>query len=437
MSVTDRSLINRIRLSVGEQLNQLAAEAEAAGRPPILGENRRMLARKLIGQELEAVDTEAMNQGRQVLSQEARDELTKSAIAELFELGRIQQYVDDPTNTDIAINGYDTVWLTKRNGQKVRAAPVADSDEHLIEIIQTAARRGRSEQRWDPGSPMLDLQLASGDRLNAIAWVSGRPAVSIRRHDFDIHRLKQLVSLGTIHEPLYHLLKAMVLARFNIIIAGGTGAGKTTLLRCLLNEVPPNERLVTVEDSLEIGLERFADLHPDHVDLEARNANVEGVGALSMDDLAINALRMNPGRLIVGEVRGDEALTLLLACTQGNDGAMCTVHADSSAGVFGRLQMYLAMTRERFEPEAANLMVSQGIDCIIHVAKLSDGTRSLTSVREVTGAEGETVLSNEIYGPGETGRAVAQYRFSETRMSRLEHAGFDRRWLDTPGKWYA
>jgi pilus assembly protein CpaF len=116
---------------------------------------------------------------------------------------------------------------------------------------------------------------------------------------------------------------------------------------------------------------------------------------------------------------------------------MCTVHADSSAGVFGRLQMYLAMTRERFEPEAANLMVSQGIDCIIHVAKLSDGTRSLTSVREVTGAEGETVLSNEIYGPGETGRAVAQYRFSETRMSRLEHAGFDRRWLDTPGKWYA
>ena len=433
----DRTQVNRVRLSVGEQLNQRAAEAEAAGRPPILGENRRMLARTLIGQELEALDTEAMNEGRQVLSSEARDDLTKSVIAELFELGRIQQYVDDPSNTDIAINGYDSVWLTKRNGQKVRAAPVADSDEHLIEIIQTAARRGRSEQRWDPSSPMLDLQLASGDRLNAIAWVSGRPSVSIRRHDFDIHRLKQLVSLGTIHEPLFHLLKAMVLARFNIIIAGGTGAGKTTLLRCLLNEVPPNERLVTVEDSLEIGLERFADLHPDHVDLEARNANVEGVGALSMDDLAINALRMNPGRLIVGEVRGDEALTLLLACTQGNDGAMCTVHADSSAGVFGRLQMYLAMTRERFEPEAANLMVAQGIDCIIHVAKLRDGTRCLTSVREVTGADGEMVLSNEIYGPGKTGRAEARFRFSEDRMVRLEEAGFDRRWLDTTGKWYA
>lgn len=434
--IVDRTMVNRLRSAVGEELNRQAAEAEAAGRPAILGENRRMLARKLIAEELQGLDTDAMNSGGAVLSEEQRTELTKAVIAELFELGRIQQYVDDPTNTDIAINGHDSVWLTKRTGQKVKVGSVADSDEHLIEMIQTAARRGRSEQRWDPSSPMLDLQLASGDRLNAIAWVSGRPSISIRRHDFDIHRLKQLVSLGTVSEPLYHLLKAMVLARFNVIVAGGTGAGKTTLLRCLLNEVPPSERLVTVEDSLEIGLERFSDLHPDYVDLEARHANVEGVGELSMNDLAINALRMNPGRLIVGEVRGDEALTLLLACTQGNDGAMCTVHADSSAGVFGRLQMYLAMTRERFEPEAANLMVSQAIDCILHVAKLPDGTRAVTSLREVTGAEGDIVSSNEIYGPDVTGRAEARFRFSDDRLERLERAGFDRRWLDTPGKWY-
>ena len=436
MSLADRAQVNRVRRAVGEQLNQQAAEAEAAGRPPVLGENRRMLARKLIGEQLEAMDTEAMNSGGVLLSQEVRAELARSVIAELFELGRIQQYVDDPSNTDIAINGHDAVWLTKRDGRKVQADPVADNDEHLIEIIQTAARRGRSEQRWDPSSPVLDLQLASGDRLNAIAWVSGRPSVSIRRHDFDIHRLKQLVSLGTINEPLYHLLKAMVLARFNMIIAGGTGAGKTTMLRCLLNEVPSAERLVTVEDSLEIGLERFAHLHPDHVDLEARHANVEGVGELSMDDLAINALRMNPGRLIVGEVRGDEALTLLLACTQGNDGAMSTVHADSSAGVFGRLQMYLAMTRERFEPEAANLLVAQGIDCILHVARLADGTRCVTSVREITGADGETVMSNEIYGPDDSGRAAPRFKFSEARIRRLERAGYDRRWLDTVGRWY-
>lgn len=432
----DRSVVNEVRQLVGEALNQRAAEAEAGGRRPISGQDRRMLARKMIAEELQRLDTEAINAGRAVLTEDARDDLAQSVIAELFELGRIQQYIDDPANTDIVINGHETVWLTKRSGRKVAAGPIADDDDHLIEMIQTAARRGRSEQRWDPSSPMLDLQLASGDRLNAIAWVSGRPSVSIRRHDFEIHRLKQLVGYGTINEPLFHLLKAMVLARFNIVVAGGTGAGKTTLLRCLLNEVPANERLVTVEDSLEIGLERFGDLHPDHVDLEARSANVEGQGALTMNDLAINALRMNPGRLIVGEVRGDEALTLLLACTQGNDGAMCTVHADSSAGVFGRLQMYLAMTRERFEPQAANLMVAQGVDCILHIAKLSDGTRALTSVREVTGADGDVVVSNEIYGPDEDGRAVPSFRFSEARLSRLERAGYDRRWLDTPGRWH-
>lgn len=435
-SPIDRALIDEVRRTVGEQLNEQAARAEAQGRPVIVGEDRRMLARKLIGEALQRHDAEAINRGGPVLDESDREAIIRSVIAELFELGRIQQYIDDASNTDIAINGYDNVWLTKRDGRKIRGTPVADSDQHLIEIVQTAARRGRSEQRWDPSQPMLDLQLASGDRLNAIAWVSGRPSISIRRHDFEIHRLKQLVSLGTISEPLYHLLKAMVMARFNLIVAGGTGAGKTTLLRCLLNEVPPEERLVTVEDSLEIGLERFADLHPDHVDMEARQANVEGVGALSMNDLAINALRMNPGRLIVGEVRGDEALTLLLACTQGNDGAMCTVHADSSSGVFGRLQMYLAMTRERFEPDAANLMVAQAIDCIVHVAKLPDGTRALTSVREVTGADGETMASNEIYGPDASGRAAPRFRLSEERMVRLDRAGFDRRWLDTLGQWH-
>ncbi len=171
----DRSLVDRLRRTVGEQLNDRAAEADAAGRPPIVGDDRRMLARKLIAQELQHHDAEAINRGVSVLDEGDREELVRSVIAELFELGRIQQYVDDPSNTDIAINGHDQVWLTKRDGRKVRAAPVADSDQHLIEVIQTAARRGRSEQRWDPSSPMLDLQLASGDRLNAIAWVSGRP----------------------------------------------------------------------------------------------------------------------------------------------------------------------------------------------------------------------------------------------------------------------
>ena len=227
----------------------------------------------------------------------------------------------------------------------------------------------------------------------------------------------------------------MVAARFNIIVAGGTGAGKTTFTRCLINEVPADERLITVEDSLELGINRFANLHPDHVDLEARPANIEGVGAMTMNDLAINALRMNPDRLIVGEVRGDEALTLLLACTQGNDGSICTLHADSSEGVFGRLQMYLAMTRERFEPKAANLMISQAIDAVVHIAKIGPDQRVVTSIREIAGADGDMVVSNEIYGPDPSGRAEPRFPFSAERLARLEDAGFDRHLLTRSGDW--
>ena len=432
---TDRQVVEQLRRSVGERLTRSIADTEVSGGVAIEGENRRMLAHKLIAEEIQHLDAQAMNAGDNPIADAERDELTRSIIDELFALGRIQQYIDDPDISDIVINGFDNVWLTKRTGLKVQGEPVADSDDHLIELIQTAARRGRSEHRWDPASPRLDLQLPSGDRLNAIAWVSGRPSISIRRHDFDIGRLKQLIDLGTINEPLFHLLKAMVLARFNIIIAGGTGAGKTTFMRCLINEIPPEERLITVEDSLELGLDRFAHLHPDHVDLEARPANVEGVGELGMNELAINALRMNPDRLIVGEVRGQEALTLLLACTQGNDGALCTVHADSSEGVFGRLQMYLAMTRERFEPVAANLLVSQGVDAIVHLARLDDNRRVVTSVREVTEADRDLVVSNEIYGPDENGRAAPRYGFSAARLDRLVATGFDRRWLSEHGAW--
>ncbi len=430
-----RPVTKKVRRAVGERLTEVVAQAELDEGRSITGENRRMLARKLIGDQLQQHDADLVRKGHQPLADSERENITRSILDELFALGRVQQYIDDPQISDIVINGWDTVWLTYRTGLKVQGEPVADSDEHLIELVQTAARRGRSEHRWDPASPRLDLQLPSGDRLNAVAWVSGRPSISIRRHDFDIHRLKQLVDLGTIQEPLMHLLRAMVLARFNIIIAGGTGAGKTTFMRCLINEIPPEERLVTVEDSLELGIDRFAHLHPDHVDLEARTANVEGVGELGMNELAINALRMNPDRLIVGEVRGNEALTLLLACTQGNDGAMCTIHADSSEGVFGRLQMYLAMTRERFEPAAANLLVSQGIDVVVHIAQLSNHQRVVTSVREIVGSEGEVVSSNEIYGPGSTGRAEPRYGFTASRLARLEEVGFDKRWLATPGEW--
>jgi Flp pilus assembly CpaF family ATPase len=220
----------------------------------------------------------------------------------------------------------------------------------------------------------------------------------------------------------------MVWARCNVIVAGGTGAGKTTLLRCLINEIPADERLVTVEDTAEIGLERFAAAHPDYVDLEARTANIEGSGEFPMHRLARAALRMSPDRVIVGEVRGAEVLQMMLAMSQGNDGSMCTVHADSSHGVFARLAMYMAMTPESFSIEVTNLMIANAVDFVVHLGRLGDGTRAVTSVREVTGAEGVLVSSNEVYAPDHTRRAVPQFPISEARLAHLEAAGFDTAW---------
>ena len=224
----------------------------------------------------------------------------------------------------------------------------------------------------------------------------------------------------------------MVAARFNVIVAGGTGAGKTTLLRCLLNEVGSDERIITVEDSLEIGLEHFAELHPNRVDLEARDANLEGVGEFPMHRLVRSGLRMQPDRVIVGEVRGAEALPMMLAMSQGNDGSMCTIHADSSVGVFGRLQMYMAMTPERFDVEVTNLMIANAVHFVVHLNRLDTNERVVTSIREVTGADGATVASNEIYAPDDTGRAMPRFAPSDATRHRLERFGFDQRWLQLP-----
>ena len=426
----DSATVNRLHAAVGEALDDRDSSDEVDGNQALTHADRRQFARQLIVTQLAALDAQNLSDGRPPLEDRQSKALTVAVMNRLFGLGRLQVYVDDTQWTDIHANGCDQVWLVRNDGTVVQGDPIADSDSELIELIQTQARRGRSEQRWDPASPELDMRLPSGDRLHAIAWVSGRPSVSIRRHNFDIANLKQLIGMGTISESLYHLLHAMVAARFNVIVAGGTGAGKTTLLRCLLNEVPADERIITVEDSLEIGLEHFADLHPNQVDLEAREANLEGVGEFPMHRLVRSGLRMQPDRVIVGEVRGAEALPMMLAMSQGNDGSMCTIHADSSLGVFTRLQMYMAMTPERFDVEVTNLMIANAVHFVVHLARLDTNERVITSVREITGADGPMVTSNEVYAPDETGRAVPRFGFSDSKAKRLQRYGFDTAWLD-------
>lgn len=427
-------VVHEVHARVGDALTDRHAADSDAGRPRMRVEDERALSRKLIGDELSRLASSALERGEQPLDEAQEAEVAIAVFDRLHGLGRLQPLLDDPEIRDIHISGHARVWLELRDGRKVRGAAVADSDGELIELVATAARRlGRSERRWDNARPELNMQLPNGDRLHALMAVSGRPVVTIRRHDFSISRLDELVDRGTVDSTMGEFLRAAVRSKQNLIVAGGTGTGKTTMLRCLINEIEAGERLITIEDSLELGLEHFEDLHPDYESLEAREANTEGVGAFSLSDLVRAGLRMDPQRVIVGEVRGAEVLPMLLAMSQGNDGSMCSIHADSSKGVFGRLAMYAAMTRERLTPEVTNLLVAQAVDLIVHLGWVG-GHRRITSVREVTGLiEGGQIASNELWTAGPDGGAVPNVPPSDATAAALAGAGFDPRQLGRIG----
>ena len=432
-----KDLIKRVESYVGDQLGVRDQEDEIAGRPKMDGGTRRQFAQSLAQREANSISTEMMQRGLSAPSAEEEQQIVRAALDSLFGLGRLQQYIDDPRWADIYVNGHDTVFLVTADGQKFEGEPVADSDEDLIAMIKAAGRRGTlSERMWDFANPTLDLNLPDGSRLNAVGWVVTRPSISIRRHNYAINDLKQLVG-PTLSHSLFEFCKAAMRSRMNILVAAGTGVGKTTFLRCLINEIPPEERLVTIEDSLELALSKFPHLHPDLLETEAREANMEGEGAIPMETLVRNTLRMKPDRVIVGEIRGAEVLPMLLAMSQGNDGSLSTIHADSSAQVFDRLRLYMSMTEQGFEASQTNMLVANSIDFIIQLRKLDDGkTRVIESIREVRGATEQNVESNEIYAPNDIGRAVPASAMSDERMAKLTAAGFDHR-LHTPqgGVW--
>jgi len=227
-----------------------------------------------------------------------------------------------------------------------------------------------------------------------------------------------------------------MLARRSCIICGGVGAGKTTLLRAMAADIPPHERLITIEDSLELGLDRFPDLHPDVVALEAREPNLEGEGGVSLAELVRWALRMSPDRVIVGEARGEEVLALLNAMSQGNDGSMATLHASSSKGAFSKLATYAIQAPERLPLEATNLLVANAVDFVIHLAQIGN-QRVVASVREVVDAEGPMVISNEVFRPGPDGRAVPGAPFRSETLEQLVAVGFESDLLERSDGWWS
>jgi len=442
MTVTDKSLVRTFRREVADELTERLRTDEIADRPRMSPADQRQFGRQLINRRLERYAKEQLEEGREPLPFDEETTLAQAIHDALFGLGALQRLLDDPSIENIDANGHADVWVTRADGSKHRAPPIADSDDELIDTLRmTAARVGLTERRFDNGSPSLNLQLPDGSRLFAVMAVTSRPCVAIRRHRFPKVFLDDLVGLASIDLALREFLSAAVKARKSFIICGGVDAGKTTLLRAMLNEVGPEERIVTIEDNLELGLDRYPDLHPDVVALEGREENVEGEGEIDLATLVRWGLRMNPDRVIVGEVRGHEVIPMLNAMSQGNDGSMCTVHANSSLGAFGKLAMYAIQAPERLNLEATNLMVANAINFVVHIGTSAGGgeggmRRYVTSVREIVGAEGPLVMSNEVFFPGPDKRAVPGSPLRDQTQADLAAVGFDYRVLLRPDGWW-
>ncbi|MBU8857780.1 MULTISPECIES: ATPase, T2SS/T4P/T4SS family [unclassified Micromonospora] len=368
---------------------------------------RRAVIAGYIAEELLAYAGEIITAGRTPLSRHVEAALARAVRDSFLGLGGLQPLLDDERVEDIFANGCDNVWIRTTDGQVSRVPPVAATDDELVDLVRTAAARsGQEERRFDRGSPGLSLRLPGGQRLFAVMAVSKRPSVSIRRNVLRQVTLDDLVARGELTPGLRDLIQAMVRARKNLVICGGTGAGKTTLLRAAAAAISPSERIVTVEDAFELGLDEDTDAHPNTTALQQREPNLEGAGGIDMATMVTWGLRMRPDRVIVGESRGAEAVPMLLAMSQGNDGSMCTVHASSSKQALTRLAMYVMQAPEKLGFDAANVLIGQAVDFVLHLDVATDGTRVLSSVRQVLETDGTQVPSNEIYRPGPDRRAV-------------------------------
>lgn len=424
----DQRLVRQLREEVAEVLSRQRREDAANGVAPMTAEDERQYARAVVIRVLDSYARDEVRAGRTPPTQEEELQLAEGVHAALFGVGRLQPLLDDPEVENIDINGCDRVFIGYADGREEMAAPVAESDDELIELVQTlGAYSGLTSRSFDTANPQLDIRLPDGSRLSAVMGVCQRPSLSIRRARLSRVSLDMLVGYGTMSPDLAAMLSAAVRARKNIMIAGATNAGKTTMLRALANEIEPSERLVTVERALELGLGEFADLHPNVVAFEERLPNAEGVGSIGMADLVRRSLRMNPSRVIVGEVLGDEIVTMLNAMSQGNDGSLSTIHANSSSEVFNRICTYAIQSVERLPSEATMMLIGGAIDFVVFLERINtfaDGgrlRRTVTSVREVNGVDGR-VLSSEVYALGRDG--VALPAASISCADELEAVGY-------------
>jgi pilus assembly protein CpaF len=324
-------------------------------------------------------------------NQVEREQLQSDLLDEVFGLGPLEPLLRDLTISDILVNNKNDVFIERAGLLEKRNISFRD-DRHLLQIIdRIVSAVGR---RIDESSPMVDARLADGSRVNAIIppLALDGPALSIRRFGYGPLSADSLLAYQALSPEMLEVLSAAVRARISVLISGGTGAGKTTLLNMLSSYIPDGERIITIEDAAELQL-----LHDNLVRLETRMANVEGQGVVRQRQLVINSLRMRPDRIIIGEVRGEEAFDMLQAMNTGHEGSMCTVHANSPRDALTRLENMVAMTNLNFPDKAVRQQIASALTVVVQVARLSDGTRRVTNISEITGVDENVISMHEIF----------------------------------------
>ena len=343
------------------------------------------------------------------VSASSRQLIIKQITDEVLGLGPLEPLLADRSVSDILVNGYASVYV-ERYGKLQRTDVRFRDDQHLLNIIdRIVSSLGR---RIDESSPLVDARLKDGSRVNAIIpplAIDG-PSLSIRRFAVDLLNTDSLVQMGSLTPAIALVLKAIVRGRMNVLVSGGTGTGKTTMLNVLSSFIPHNERIVTIEDSAELQLQQ-----PHVVRLETRPANIEGRGEVNQRELVRNSLRMRPDRIVIGEVRGAEALDMLTAMNTGHDGSLTTIHANTARDALGRIENMVSMTGATFPIKALRQQIASAIDVVVQLERQEDGRRRLVSVQEINGMEGEIITMTEIFaferhGVGEHGEVLGEYR---------------------------